>query len=100
MKTDRRQMLGTLAAVALGACSTKPASETTSTTPASTPGQTTTSMKKDSFGKMPNGDAADLYTLTNANGVSVTITTYGGRVVSLKVPDKKGAFADVVLGFD
>ena len=57
-------------------------------------------MKKDSFGKLPNGDPADLYTLTNSNGVSVSITTYGGRVVALKTPDKKGAVADIVLGFD
>ncbi len=96
MKTDRRQMLGTLAAFALGACSTKPASETSSTTP-TTPSAT---MKKEPFGKLSNGDPADLYTLTNANGVAVSITTYGGRVVSLKVPDKKGTVADVVLGFD
>ncbi len=93
MKTDRRQMIGTLAAFALGACSTKPASETASTKPGAT-------MKKDSFGKLPGGDAVDLYTLTNANGVSVSITTYGGRVVSVKVPDKKGAIGDIVLGFD
>ncbi len=96
MKTDRRQVLGTLAAFALGACSTKPASETSSTTPA-TP---SVNMKKDHFGQLHNGDPADLYTMTNANGVSVAITTYGGRVVSVKVPDKKGAFADIVLGFN
>ena len=57
-------------------------------------------MKKDSFGKMPSGEAVDLYTMTNANGVTVAITTYGGRVVSVKTPDKKGAVADIVLGFD
>jgi len=89
-------MLGTLAAFALGACSTKPASEnssTTSTTPSA-------SMKKDQFGKLPNGAPVDLYTMTNATGVSVAITTYGGRVVSLKTPDKKGTSGDIVLGFD
>ena len=57
-------------------------------------------MKKDQFGKLPNGDPVDLYTMTNAHGVSVAITTYGGRVVALKTPDKKGAVADIVLGFD
>src|SRR5206468_3614196 len=42
----------------------------------------------------------ELFTLTNANGMSATITNYGGIVTSLNVPDKKGKFADVVLGFD
>jgi aldose 1-epimerase len=95
MNCDRRQMIGTLAAVALGACSTKPSSETPTTSP--TPSAT---MKHNPFGKLPDGSAVDLYTLTNANGVSASIITYGGRVTSLKVPDKKGTLGDVVLGFD
>ena len=41
-----------------------------------------------------------LYTLKNANGMEVCITNYGGRVVSLVVPDKDGKPTDVVLGFD
>ena len=41
-----------------------------------------------------------LYTLKNANGMEVCITNYGGRVVSLVVPDKDGNPTDVVLGFD
>ena len=41
-----------------------------------------------------------LYTLTNANGMEVCITNYGGRIVSLVVPDKDGKPTDVVLGFD
>ena len=41
-----------------------------------------------------------LYTLKNANGMEVCITNYGGRVVSLVVPDKDGNPIDVVLGFD
>jgi aldose 1-epimerase len=94
MNCDRRQMMGTLAAFALGACSSKPNPETT------TPPTPTATMKKVPFGKLHDGTAADLFTLTNANGVSATITTYGGRVVSLMVPDKKGTFGDVVLGFD
>ena len=41
-----------------------------------------------------------LYTLKNDNGMEVCITNYGGRVVSLCVPDKDGKPTDVVLGFD
>jgi len=42
----------------------------------------------------------DLYTLSNRGGMKVSITNYGGRVVSVLVPDRHGNFADVVLGFD
>lgn len=42
----------------------------------------------------------DLYVLTNGNGVEAQITTYGGAVAALKVPDRNGVLADVVLGFD
>jgi len=41
-----------------------------------------------------------LYTLKNANGMEACITNYGGRVVSLCVPDKNGKLTDVVLGYD
>jgi aldose 1-epimerase len=52
------------------------------------------------FGKMPDGTAIQLFTLTNQNGIQARITNYGGIVVSLTAPDRKGAMADVVLGFD
>lgn len=57
-------------------------------------------IQKESFGKTQDGEAVDLYTLTNANGVEAKITNYGGVIVSLKVPDKNGNMEDVVLGFD
>jgi len=41
-----------------------------------------------------------LFTLTNERGLEVSITNYGGAVVSLKAPDRKGEFADVVLGYE
>jgi aldose 1-epimerase len=52
------------------------------------------------FGKLADGQKADLYTLTNKNGAVATISNYGGIVTSLKVPDRTGKFGDVVLGFD
>ena len=55
---------------------------------------------KSVFGKMPDGQQIDLYTLTNRNGVEVAITNYGGKVVSLLLPDRHEKMADVVLGFD
>lgn len=52
------------------------------------------------FGKTKAGAPVKIFTLTNKNGVEARITNYGGRVVSLKTPDKTGAMGDVVLGFD
>ena len=47
-----------------------------------------------------NGMPTALYTLTNENGMEVCITNFGGRIVSIVVPDKDGQPRDVVLGFD
>jgi aldose 1-epimerase len=57
-------------------------------------------VKKEAFGTTHDGKAVDLYTLTNTHGVEVRVMTYGGVVVSIKTPDKKGDFADIALGFD
>ncbi len=53
-----------------------------------------------SFGKTANGTPVILYTLTNANGVQAQITNYGGTLVSLRTPDRKGRPGDIVLGWD
>lgn len=51
------------------------------------------------FGKL--GDTpVEIYTLTNTNGMTARITTYGGAVVSLTAPDRSGKYADVVLGME
>jgi aldose 1-epimerase len=55
-------------------------------------------MQKQDFGKLSDGQSADLYTLTNKLGMEVTVTNFGAAVVSLKVPDKAGKSGDVVLG--
>src|SRR5579859_5199056 len=52
------------------------------------------------FGAIASGEKADLYVLTNSRGMTVAITNYGATVQSIKVPDRTGKFADVVLGFD
>ncbi len=57
-------------------------------------------MRKQAFGKMADGRQADLYVLTNKNGMEVAITNFGGAVVSVKVPDRNGKLGDVVLGYD
>ena len=52
------------------------------------------------FGQTPDGVKIQIYTLTNKNHLEAKITNFGGILVSLKTPDRKGALADVVLGFD
>ena len=52
------------------------------------------------FDTLINEKPVKLYTLTNASGMEACITNYGGRVVSLMVPDRDGKLTDVVLGFD
>jgi aldose 1-epimerase len=42
----------------------------------------------------------DAYTLRNANGMTVRFIAFGGSIVSIEVPDRRGALADVVLGYD
>lgn len=55
---------------------------------------------KKSFGKTADGKAVEIFVLTNSRGAEAKIITYGGTVVSLKVPDKSGKLGDVVLGYD
>ena len=57
-------------------------------------------MKVQPFGKNAEGQAVNLYTLTNQAGAEASILNYGGILVSLKMPDRTGKLADVVLGFD
>jgi aldose 1-epimerase len=52
------------------------------------------------IGVDPFGDGANLYTLTNAGGMVVRITNFGGIVTEIHAPDRYGRFADVALGLD
>jgi aldose 1-epimerase len=58
-----------------------------------------TEITKEAFGTA-GGAEVFLFTLANDRGMTATITNYGGIVTSLRVPDKAGASANVVLGFD
>ena len=49
---------------------------------------------------MPDGRKVELYTLTNSNGLRVSLTNYGAITVSVEVPDRDGKLADVTLGYD
>ena len=52
------------------------------------------------FGAMPDGAAVEIFTLTNLNGLELRAINYGAIIVSLKVPDRNGQFADIVNGHD
>lgn len=81
------------ACVSLAACNQSSNKEKTTMTDST---QTPTS----AFEKTIDGKQTHLYTLKNKNGVIATFTNYGGRIVSLLVPDKNGKLTDVVLGFE
>ncbi len=79
-------LAGTLMALGLAGCSTVSRSSSKGV--------------PEPFGIAPDGTPVELYTLRNAAGVEARICTYGGIVVSLKVPDRAGQLGDVVLGYD
>jgi aldose 1-epimerase len=57
-------------------------------------------VSRKNFGIGPGGEEVYLYTITNSNGVEMSITNFGGAITSIKVPDRNGIFGDVVLGYD
>jgi len=61
---------------------------------------TDSGLDKKKFETDINGKKSDLYILRNTSGMEVCITNFGGRIVSIMVPDKEGKMKDVVLGFD
>ena len=52
------------------------------------------------FGQISGTGEANLYTITNSNGLTLKVTDYGCTIQSILVPDKNGQPGDVVLGFD
>ena len=54
---------------------------------------------KESFGVLPSGEAASLYTISQG-GITAAVTDFGATLVRLLVPDSTGTAADVVLGYD
>ncbi|MBO5499464.1 MAG: galactose mutarotase [Bacteroidales bacterium] len=67
---------------------------------ATAPDKTLSGLYGDDFIADFGGKKTALYTLTNAAGMEVCVTNFGGRIVSVMVPDRNGDMKDVVLGFD
>jgi len=78
-----------IAALMISSCSNQPKSETT-----------LSGLDPKAFETKVNDHSVNLYTLKNKNGMEVCITNFGGRIVSVMVPDKNGNMKDLVLGFD
>lgn len=72
----------------------------TSLTAGRSSGNTVSGLNPADFDTTLNGKKVELVTLTNGRGMEVCLTNYGGRVVSISVPDKNGKATDVVLGYD
>jgi aldose 1-epimerase len=55
--------------------------------------------KSENFESVIDGKPTRMFTMENKNGMVVTLTNYGAKIVSVYAPDKNGKFADVMLGF-
>ena len=90
MKKERNAILGVgLITVLLASCSQQPQSNLT-----------VSGLDPQNFVADVKGKPTSLYTLKNSNGMEVCVTNFGGRIVSIMVPDKNDSLRDVVLGFD
>jgi aldose 1-epimerase len=89
MKTMKNLLAIGLAAAMLHSCGNEPTTKLT-----------LSGLDPARFQAEVEGSPVALYTLTNPSGMEVCITNFGGRVVSVMVPDRDGAMRDVVLGFD
>jgi len=92
---DKLLLVLALSLMFLSACSNETKPET-----AVTKSESQARIQKQAFGKTADGQAVDIYTLTNARGMEARITNYGGVVVSLKAPDRSGKMDDVTLGYE
>jgi aldose 1-epimerase len=86
--------------LAFMACNNQSGSTTVTTEKDSVPKPQPARAEENPFRKSINGKQVELFFLKNKNEVKAAITNYGGRLVSLWVPDKNGKLTDVILGYD
>lgn len=99
----RKVLLGLSTAamiLSLASCGNNGQKQMSGNADSTTLGNTVVSLDKANFEKTVDGKKVSLYTLKNSNNASVVITNYGGRVVSIVVPNKNGELTDVALGYD
>jgi aldose 1-epimerase len=88
MQMTRRQALAVAPALTLLSCTSDKTNKPMS------------GITEQAWGFLPSGETINLYTLRNEKGIEATISNFGGRLVTLKVPDRAGKFEDIVLGYD
>jgi aldose 1-epimerase len=64
------------------------------------PKNTFTLLDKSAFGTVIDGKKTSLYTLKSGNGVTVQVTNFGARVISIWTPDKNGKYEDISIGYE
>ncbi len=57
-------------------------------------------VKKETWGKLPDGREAELFTIANATGAKLKMTNFGAHIVAIEVPDRAGKNENVVLPLD
>jgi len=98
MKLKNLLILATGSVFALAACNNQPDKQTAATAPNTA--KQAGLPPKTAFEKTIDNKKTDLFILKNKNGAEAAITNYGGRLVSLLVPDTAGKMTDVVAGFE
>jgi aldose 1-epimerase len=102
----RSALAAALAASAFGATACAPRAGTGETAPVATTTTTTTAtsttrrVTRAPFGRLPDGRTPELFTMSNARGITMTATNYGAIIVALRTPDRAGRLADITLGYD
>ena len=86
--------------ISFAACNQSTKTTTTMTDSTTTTATTPKLPPASAFEKTIDGKQTHLYVLKNKHGMEAAVTNYGGRIVSLLVPDKNGKLTDVVLGFE
>ena len=57
-------------------------------------------MQKQTWGKLPDGREAELFTICSPSGAKLKLTNFGAHIVAIEVPDRTGKIENVVLGLD
>ncbi|HTK29812.1 MAG TPA: aldose epimerase family protein [Vicinamibacterales bacterium] len=99
MRTRHLAALGAAAFLVHAAC-TRGAGDEAPNRASSAPPGIQPALRRAPFGRTADGQPVEIFTLTNGAGLEVRTMSYGATIVSLRVPDRDGRAADVVLGFD
>jgi aldose 1-epimerase len=99
-KTSNNLMATCLISLLFVACNSSTQHQSVNSTDSVSTKKDSTQSNAQAFHKMIDGKQVELFTLQNKAGLKAQITNYGGRLVSLWVPNKAGKLTDIVAGFD